>query len=319
MAGWWHDALGAQPESAASNPHGWKNRDVVRSARNIKSASNTRFVSLQEWCKEIQAISENDTADPRAGEWSALEIVRQIAILVSSNEEFSIAYVSKAAAGGSSPICLHPANFRVPREWLATKAPTWSGWVSLMRSSGSPARVEIVPEELRVADSRYTPISGPENILFESVNQVRGLGLLLYGLLRRNFDLPCAWNGPGHRDVLSMLPRLLLQGMTCSSWTLGILQACLQSRAMENLFFQAKPTLAVQLDDDSMHDPIRLRTPEEVRNVITKCQAILERNQLSTINHRARQLTPISIRQLSRPNWTKDFSDSPEGGGLDEH
>lgn len=319
MAGWWHDALSTQPESTTSNPHGSKNRDVVRAMRNIKSASNTRFVSLQEWCKEIQATSEEDTADPRTGEWSALEIVRQIGILVSSNQEFGSAYVSKAVAGGPSPICLHPANFRVPREWLATKAPTWAEWVRLMRPNGSSVQVEIVPENLRVADSRYTPISGPENTLFESINQVRGLGLLLYGLLRRNFELPCVWNGPGHRDVLSLLPRLLLQGMTCSSWTLGIMQACLQSRAMENLFFRAKPTLAVMLDDDSLHDPIPLRTPEEVCNVIKKCQAILERNQLSTINHRARQLTPISIRQLSRPNWVKDYGETPEGGGFDEH
>jgi hypothetical protein len=319
MAGWWHDALSTQPESATSNLHGSKNRDVARALRNIKSASNTRFVSLQEWCKEIQATSEKDTADPRTGEWSALEIVRQIGILVSSNQEFSIAYVSKAVGGGPSPLCLHPADFRVPREWLISKAPTWAEWVSLIRPKGSSVQVEIVPEELRIADSRYTPISGPENTLFESINQVRGLGLLLYGLLRRNFELPCVWNGPGHRDVLSLLPRLLLQGMTCSSWTLGIMQACLQSRAMENLFFRAKPTLAVMLDDDSLNDPIPLRTPEEVCNVIIKCQAILERNQLSTINHRARQLTPISIRQLSRPNWVKDFEESPEGGGFDEH
>ncbi len=315
MAGWWHDALSAQPKTVISLPPSGMNRDVARAIKNIKSASNTRSVSLQEWCKEIQATSEQDTADPRTGEWSALEIVRQIGILVSSNQEFSFGYVSKVVAGNPSPICLHPANFRVPREWLAAKAPTWAAWVSLIRA----VQVEIVPEELRVADSRYTPISGPENTLFEEINHVRGLGLLLYGLLRRNFELPCVWNGPGHKDVLSMLPRLLLQGMTCSSWTLGILQACLQSRAMENSFFLRKPSLAVQLDNDSLHDPIPLHTPQEVCKAINKCQSILKENQLSTIDHRARQLTPISIRQLSRPDWVKDFGESPEGGGLDEH
>jgi hypothetical protein len=314
MAGWWHDALSTQPESATSNPHGSKNRDVVRAMRNMKSASNTRFVSLQEWCKEIRATSEEDTADPRTGEWSALEIVRQIGILVSSNQEFSFSYVSKVVAGNPSPICLHPANFRVPREWLSARAPTWAAWVSLMQA----VQVEIVPEELQVADSRYTPISGPENTLFEEINHVRGLGLLLYGLLRRNFELPCVWNGPGHKDVLSMLPRLLLQGMTCSSWTLGIMQACLQSRAMENSFLRRKPSLAVQLDNDSLHDPIPLHTPQEVCNAINKCQSVLKEYRLSTIDHRARQLTPISIRQLSRPDWVKDFGVSPEGGGLDE-
>ena len=319
MAGWWHDALTVKSESAASFPPSGTNRDVARAVKNIKSARNTRFVSLHEWCKEIQAICEKDTADPRTGEWTALEIVRQIGMLISSNQEFGLGYVSKAIGGSPPPLCLHPANFRVPLEWLETKLPTWDEWVNVVRPNRSMALVAIVPDELRIADSRYTPISGPENTLFESINQVRGLGLLLYGLLRRSFELPCVWNGPGHRDVLSMLPRLLLQEMTCSSWTLGIMQACLQSRAMENLFFRAKPSLAVQLDDDSLHDPIPLRTPEEVRNVIKKCQAILEKNQLSTIHHRARQLTPISIRQLSRPNWVKDFGDTTEGGGVDEH
>lgn len=319
MAGWWHDALRTQPVSAISNPHGVNNRDFVQAVRNIQFASKNSSVSLQEWCRTIKAMSEKNTADPRTGEWSSLEIVRQIAVLVSSSPGFSTAYVLRAASGGQSPICLHPANFKVPREWLPKNAPTWAEWVRLMRPNGSSVQVEIVPEKFLVEDSRYTPISGPENTLFESINQVRGLGLLLYGLLRRSFELPCVWNGPGHRDVLSLLPQLLLQGMTCSSWTLGIMQACLQSRAMENLFFQAKPTLAVQLDNDSLHDPIRLRTPKEVCNVIEKCQAILERNQLSTINHRARQLTPISIRQLSRPNWIKDFGTAPVGDGFDEH
>src|ERR1035441_10291393 len=40
--------------------------------------------------------------------------------------------------------------------------------------------------------------------MFDSINQVRGLGLLLYGLLRRSFEGPWVWNGPGQRDVLSM-------------------------------------------------------------------------------------------------------------------
>ena len=99
-----------------------------------------------------------------------------------------------------------------------------------------------------------------------------------------------------------------------TSWTLGVLQACLQPRAMENLYLQARRLLGVHLDDDSLHDPIRLLTPEQVCGAITKCQTVLERNQLSTINHRARQLTPISIRQLSQPDWAKVLGDSSEGG-----
>lgn len=319
MAGWWYDALIAKAGNSTFPSSIRPKGDSARALRNIKSASTSRFVSLRDWCKGIASICEIEMADPRIGEWTALEIVRQIGILISTSQQFSIDYVTNARTGCPPPLCLHPANFRVPRHWLDPKAPTWGQWVDLIRPQVSPVMVDIVPKELRIADSRYTPIWSQENALFESVNQVRGLGLLLCGLLRHNFDLPCAWNGPGHRDVLNMLPRLMLREMTCSSWTLGIMQACLQSRAMENLFFRAKPQMAAHLNDDSLHDPIPLRTPEEVCSAIKKCQSVLEENQLSTINHRARQLTPINIRQLSLPNWATDFGGSSEGAHADEH
>jgi hypothetical protein len=318
FTGWWYDALSTQPEATASHANVRRNHDAARAVRNIRFAGNARFLSLHDWCRGIRTKSEQGTADPRTSEWTALEIVRQIGILVSNNQEVSIAYLLNSSAGDSQQICLHPANFVVPREWLNSETLTWGEWIGLVRSEDSSPLVKMVRKEFRVVDARYTPIVGPENVLFRSVNQVRGLGLLLYGLLRRDFDLPCAWNGPGHADVLNMLPRLLLKEVTCSSWTLGVMQACLQSRAMENLFFLANPALAMHQDDDALHDPLVLRTSEEVCEAIEMCQAALEKNQLSTINHRARQLTPISIRQLSHPNWTKEFDVSTERGAFDD-
>jgi hypothetical protein len=199
------------------------------------------------------------------------------------------------------------------------QAPTWNEWVTAIQLDKTTAQVDKVPEDLHVADSRYTPVSSPANALFDSVNPVRGLGLLLYGLLRKDFGLPTLWNGPGHADVLGLLPRRLLKDMTCSSLTLGVLQACLQPRAMENLSFRIRHSLDEYLNDDSLHDPITLLTAEQVCRAIEKCQALLKENQLSTINHRARQLTPISILQLTTPDWTKAFGDLQEGGGADEH
>ncbi len=317
MAGWWHDAFVTKNENTLENPVS-SNHGAVRALNNIRHAGTSRFVPLQQWCDEIQTFCRSETTDPRLGEWTALEIVRQIGMLISRSPSFSIAYVTSVKAGNTSPLCLHPANFRVPREWLTSKPLTWSKWIALMRPNAQIA-VEIVPKKLRVMDSRYTPISSSWNALFDSINQVRGLGLLLYGLLKHDFKLPSLWNGPGHTDVLNMLPRLLLQEMTCSSWTLGIMQACLQSRAMENIFFSAKPTLAKYLDDDSLHDPLLLLTSNQVCAAIKKCQSVLEKNQLSTINHKARQLTPVSIRQLSHPNWAKEYGDIMQETSADEH
>lgn len=319
MSGWWYDALSTKLKIAPRLLAKGRFPEIANALRNLQSASNSRFVPLHEWCIEIQRICEKDASDPRASEWTALEIVRQIGMRITESQTFDINYVAKQNTNRSRPLCLHPANFRVPRKWLKLQSPTWSEWVSTIQPDKIMAQVDKVPEDLHVADSRYTPVSSQANALFDSVNPVRGLGLLLYGLLRHDFSLPTVWNGPGHADVLGLLPRRLLKDMTCSSLTLGVLQACLQPRAMENLFFRIRIILGESLNDDSLHDPIPLLTAEEVCRAIEKCKALLEENQLSTINHRARQLTPISILQLTNPDWTKAFGDLQEGGGTDEH
>ena len=237
MSGWWYDVLSTKPEITSRLLAKGRSAEIANALRNLQSASNSRFVPLHEWCLKIRSICEKDASDPRASEWTALEIVRQIGMRITESDSFDINYVEKQSANPDRPLCLHPANFRVPRKWLDMQAPTWNEWVTAIQLDKITAQVDKVPEDLHVADSRYTPVSSPANALFDSVNPVRGLGLLLYGLLRQDFGLPTVWNGSGHADVLGLLPRRLLKDMTCSSLTLGVLQACLQPRAMENLFF----------------------------------------------------------------------------------
>ena len=318
MAGWWYDALSAKREIVPGFLGNGRYPEIACVNRNLQFSSNSRFVSLHKWCLEIRQTCGTDAADPRTSEWTALEIVRQIGRLITESGTFGIDYVAKMNSEQNRPLCLHPANFRVPRKWLEMKTPTWGEWTAEINRMEIMAQVDKVAEPLQIADFRYTPVSSPENVLFYSVNPVRGLGLLLYGLLRHDFDLPTAWNGPGHADILGLLPRRLLKEMTCSSWTLGVLQACLQPRAMENLFIRNQHQLGANIDDDSLHDPIPLLTAERVCWAIEKCKAVLEQYRLSTINHRARQLTPISIQQLSWPDWAKAFGSMQEGGGDDE-
>jgi len=177
------------------------------------------------------------------------------------------------------------------------------------------SRIAFVPEAYRIQDNRYTPLN-PDSQLFSEVNPVRGLGLLLYGLLRKSFDLPAIWNGPGHAEVLGMLPKLLLAEMTCSSWTLGVLLGCLQSRAVENLFLRRHRLEGYSFDDDTLRDPIQFINAGGVLRALITCQDHLKRHQLSTMNQSARQLTPVSIRQLAQPEWSKDFEIAAEDEGV---
>ncbi len=190
-------------------------------------------------------------------------------------------------------------------------------WKELVKRNGQESGVAYVPISNRIVDRRYTPLMSTANPLFWSINPVHGLGILLYGLLRKSFDLPALWNGPGHADVLGMLPKLLLGNMTCSSWTLGVLQGCLQPRATENLFMLAHSWPA-GTDNDTLEDPVAFSSANQVALAVRKCQEVLEENQLSTLDHKARQLTPVSIRQMTNPEWNKAFDSTEEGGGTDE-
>ena len=60
-------------------------------------------------------------------------------------------------------------------------------------------------------------------------------------------------------------------------------------------------------DEDTLRDPLALKSAGEVRWALATCQKILEASQLSTMNQGARQLTPVSILQLTQPEWSRDF------------
>jgi hypothetical protein len=311
MDGWWHDALRQRSSDALIIAKSGRSKSAARAERNLSSKKLAKSIPLVEWVNAVREIRLTDPTDPRGGEWTALEIVRQIAATISPAAIFNYEYVLNPQL--SNPQCrfLHPANFGVPRAWLQNLPPTWDQWKVLVRSPRDAPSITTVPQDQRIFDYRYTPVSDVENVLFESVNPIRGLGLLLFGLLKSDFTLPAVWNGPGHPDVLTQLPRLLLQELSCSSWTLGVLQACLQQRALENILLAATNRWDDFIDNDALHDPIRLLTPIQAANAISVCQRVLERNQLSTLNHRARQLTPVSVRQLTQPDWSKTF-EQPE-------
>jgi hypothetical protein len=208
----------------------------------------------------------------------------------------------------------HPANFRIPKAWLDTQhcengfEPTWDEWRDCVRNrhkGDESSSILFVPKEDRIVDNRYTPLSN-QNELFFQINPVRGLGLLLYGLLKKSLDLPTLWNGPGHADVLGLLPKLLLADMTCSAWTLGVLQSCLQPRVTENMYIKRRE-IKYHADDDMNHDPFLFLNEGYVESALQKCQKGLTDCQLSTFQHKARQLTPVSIKQLTEPVWSEVF------------
>lgn len=306
-SGWWIDALRNRPEVVEELSLN-KSCSEVRSACRMLNAERNGAISLYDWCRFLKDLQGVNPTDPRGGEWTALEITRQIAVLIQQVPEFGPSYVKQARKGSPGLPQVHPANFWVPAEWMENHEPSWENWKNTKVRKAGGCCVHYVKQPARIADARYTPLYSPINSLFESVNPVRGLGLILYGLLRCDFALPAIWNGPGHADVLLRLPHLLMGSMTCSSWTMGVLQGCLLPRVTENQFLKQSPLSKGPLDDDTLQDPPMFFSAAEVSAALRICQRVLERHQLSTLNHRARQLIPVNIRQLANPEWGKVFS-----------
>ena len=318
LAGWWFDALHSKTEIPDFLGSLEVRAPIVKVYR-LLARKQRSTIPLHEWCRFLRQLSVRRVTDPRAGEWTALEIVRQIASLVGAEPAFGPSYLTAARRTASGLPWVHPGNFTVPAAWCEDTEPTWDEWRERSGSNQPEGKSRVVyqPQPIRIADSRYSPLNS-KNPLFVSVNPVRGLGLLLYGLLRKTFDLPALWNGPGHADVLGMLPRLLLQESTCSSGTLGVLLGCLHPRVTENLFQKSASLVVQAIDDDSLHDPMRFMSAGEVAEGVRKCQSLLEECQLSTLGHKARQLTPIDIRLLTEPEWTLLFNPEKEERNTDE-
>ena len=306
FAGWWYDALRERPEDM--RPFASAEAEALPlSVRRLSEPTSGAQASLYDWTTFLRKLSEQHGNDPRCGEWTALDVVRQIAELVAGKQVFGLEYVQAANASTTSLPYVHPANFRIPREWLQEKEPVWEEWRRMVID-----RLVYVDEAERVQDLRYTPIIN--NGLFAELNIARGLGLLLSGLLRKSFDLPAIWNGPGHADVLKKMPRLLLAEMTCSTWTLGILASCLWPRVTENLVQQRYPLDEYKSDEDTLRDPVMFLNGRDVGRAIRIAQGNLEHYQLSTMGDKARQLTPVSIQQLTEPDWRKVFETPSEDG-----
>ena len=74
-----------------------------------------------------------------------------------------------------------------------------------------------------------------------------------------------------------------------------------------NLFLQLKPLEGYVFDIDTGRDPATFSSAHQVRDALRISQNRLEDYQLSTLNQKARQLTPVSIKQLTEPEWNAVF------------
>jgi hypothetical protein len=248
------------------------------------------MMDLVEWAEWVQKRSQCDEFDPRLGEWTCLEMTRQITELV--RRKHGLRHK------------LHQRNFFVPAQWFeGTECPTWEAWHNLVAEH----RI-LAGKSGLIRDARIVPAWTDSAYFDWDADDIQGLALLLLGLLRRDFRWPAVWNPIGQQRAWARLAKRLIGATACSSWTASILEGCLAPRERESLLMSIF-VLNQFGDDDTTNDPPQIGTLRQLERALSQSQRILQQYQLSVKNHAPRQLIPIRLDQMSRKTWTESEGD----------
>ena len=148
----------------------------------------------------------------------------------------------------------------------------------------------------------------------KDLSVIFGLGLILVGLLSRNFEIPPYSNHitGARRGINSFF--IKVKDYPVSSRTLGIIQGCFSKKNRETRLLEGiQKFTGFSPDDDTLYDPPEIFTLCDLIEHIKKAQSVLEKFQLTVQNHQPRQLVPLSLVQLTRKyNPYQDIEDSNE-------
>jgi hypothetical protein len=163
-----------------------------------------------------------------------------------------------------------------------------------LRSTGPASPIEALLQASR------------ESATDAEFGRVQEAGLVLLGLVRRDFNWPAAWRSPGLLAEAGWVTRALIQEAQVSSWTTGILESCLLPRQRENVLLSLLFFGQAWWDDDTTNDSPPIFTLERLAKYVNKALSVLEKGQVTVRDHLPRQLVPLRVEQISRPEWGLD-------------
>jgi hypothetical protein len=273
---------------------------VVRLRRHLKEvAAQEYYMSALEWVAALKVATSPDGHDPRTGEWTALEILRQILAQIRTFGGPDVDVLNE----------LHPSNVLLPRDWLSQYPPgnslhtrwTWESWKFIARRLEKPVRLARLP----LPDYRRhaTESVRTEDAALMWRTQLRACGLLLLGLVAGDFQLPASWNIRGLERNTAGFVRSALEEVPMSSHTLAIIEAALLPRSVETALMRNSPWAffgfdTVETINDTTTDPPQIDDVEALWAAVTTAQNTLETRQISVLDHTPRQLIPMNVIQL---------------------
>ena len=243
-------------------------------------------MTLNDWVRFVESLH---TWDPRRSEWTALEIVRQA---LKSRLSFS--------GRDQQRVPLLPRNILVPMVWKNFSKAIVPHMGVVDEACRDPALNVRLRSSCPIEDDRYSLLWQNPSRSPDSWEDVYSCGLVLLGLLRLSFDLPCSWNPEGQARLWSRGMGRILTELPCSSWTLAILQATVLPRNRETFVLRSLEQDRFSQDDDTVNDPPEIPTVDKLKNLLEQSQLILERYRVTVQNHKPRQLIPLSLDQIGK-------------------
>jgi hypothetical protein len=273
-----------------------------------KDIKLTRSFTLFEWIKwtnkesHLSKIDENGilSFDPRLSEWTALEIVKQVAEDVKTKLES----LEATLRGGDNEYhtLIHPHNFKVPKKWFEIEGNLT--WELLSNMMNSRERIEMRSKENLIIENRFIPIF--ENGIDSNQAMFYALGNLLVSLLSKETYLPNKWNPLGFQQGWTGLANLKLRNVAVSTYTRSIISSCFSKKNIETQFNLRLPKLEFEFDDDTNYDPPELKIIDDFIDLVKKASLKLKHQQLLVSSQQPRQLTPISLIQLKRADYLEE-------------
>lgn len=306
-SGWIREAIGDHPQRilAAKNAGSLALKRAARSL--VRTCVN--YITLLEWA---DFLSEECSAfDPRRSEWTALEITRRIVLLLDKAD----------MPNKGIPDRLHPANVMLPRAWRTIyedskddSCMSWEEWRKTLGNGNINSSVKFRTAEDSVVDYRYSSNAGETNLTLWQRTLI-GIGRLLLGQLRQDYDCLGIWNIRGNERAIGLPLAKWLRSVAISSRTSLLLESCLSGRSAETrLVYQSPRFFGVEEGDDPNDvnfDPPLLRNSDELLKTIKQALQILESNQLSVLMNQPRQLIPFRVQDFAA-GLSKDDEDAEE-------
>lgn len=288
--GWLIDFFSEFPSRLLSTK--MSDESVMRPVVNALQNSKSNEMDLVQWVGFLRNVCS--PFDPRAAEWTSLEIVRQLLMGAVSIDRTMMNLGN-----------LHPRNVLIPSEWktrFGKPSVSWEEWRNFARNSEN-GTIRLTEPAAQLHDYRFSPLSEGELGHDGNEREITGIGRILFGLLRQNFDSPSIWNILGNEKIQPFPTLREMEALPISSKTSLILESCLSHRSKETrLMPSAAKLFGMKLGDwpnDTELDPPRLMRAEDLIPFVEIAQTDLKRNQIAVTENQPRQLIPFNLKDFS--------------------